>query len=102
VIASTLPPADARCCWDRLPSTRGSGQQHADLAGPSGADMAADGTVCAVIGDTTREQAGFSTLRCSDGLAADLEAYERAVNPDGREQASNPTTWSGTAVTAGM
>jgi hypothetical protein len=82
---------------DRLPSTRGSGQQHADLAGPSGAAMAADGTVCAVIGDATREGAGFSTLRCSDGLVADLEAYERAANPDGREVASNPydVVWDG-------
>jgi hypothetical protein len=63
---------------------------------------AADATVCAVIGDGTRERAGFSTLRCSDGLVADLEAHERAANPDGRERASNPTMWSGTAVTAGM
>jgi hypothetical protein len=52
--------------------------------------MAADGTVCAVIGDATRPRAGFSTLRCTDGLVADLEAYERAHNPDGRELASNP------------
>jgi hypothetical protein len=52
--------------------------------------MAADGTVCAVIGDATREGAGFSTLRCSSGLVADLEAYERTANPDGRELASNP------------
>ena len=80
-----------------LPSTRGSGQQHADLAGPSGAAMAGDGTVCAVIGDATREGAGFSTLRCSNGLVADLEAYERAANPDGRELASNPydVAWDG-------
>ena len=80
-----------------LPSTRGSGQQHADLAGPSGAAMAGDGTVCAVIGDATREGAGFSTLRCSNGLVADLEAYERAANPDGRELASNPydVVWDG-------
>jgi len=80
-----------------LPSTRGSGQQHADLAGPSGAAMAADGTVCVVIGDATREGAGFSTLRCSNGLVTDLEAYERAANPDGRELASNPydVAWDG-------
>jgi glucose/arabinose dehydrogenase len=80
-----------------LPSTRGSGQQHADLAGPRGAAMAGDGTVCAVIGDATREGAGFSTLRCSNGLVADLEAYERAANPDGRELASNPydVAWDG-------
>jgi len=59
--------------------------------------MAADGTVCAVIGDATREGAGFSTLRCSNGLVADLEAYERAANPDGRELASNPydVAWDG-------
>jgi hypothetical protein len=36
-----------------LPSTHHSGQAHADLAGPSGAAMAADGTVCATIGDAT-------------------------------------------------
>ena len=80
-----------------LPSTRGSGQQHADLAGPSGAAMAGDGTVCVVTGDATREGAGFSTLRCSNGLVADLEAYERAANLDGRELASNPydVVWDG-------
>jgi hypothetical protein len=59
--------------------------------------MAADGTVCVVIGDATRPRAGFSTLRCSGGLEADLEAYERAANPDGRELASNPydVVWDG-------
>ena len=59
-----------------LPSTRHSGQAHADLAGPSGAAMAADGTVCAVIGDATVGGAGFATLRCSDGLVVDLEAFQ--------------------------
>jgi hypothetical protein len=43
-----------------LPSTRHSGQAHADLAGPSGAAMAADGTVCAAIGDATAPNAGFT------------------------------------------
>jgi hypothetical protein len=59
-----------------LPSTRRSGQAHADLAGPSGAAMAADGTVCAAIGDATEQNAGFATLRCSDGLVVDLEAFQ--------------------------
>jgi hypothetical protein len=97
VVAVDLAAGRRTVLLDRLPSTRGSGQQHADLAGPSGAAMAADGTVCAVIGDATREGAGFSTLRCSDGLVADLEAYERAANPDGRELASNPydVAWDG-------
>ena len=97
VVAVDLAARRRTVLLDRLPSTRGSGQQHADLAGPSGAAMAADGTVCAVIGDATREGAGFSTLRCSDGLVADLEAYERAANPDGRELASNPydVAWDG-------
>ena len=97
VVAVDLATRRRTVLLDRLPSTRGSGQQHADLAGPSGAAMAADGTVCAVIGDATREGAGFSTLRCSDGLVADLEAYERAANPDGRELASNPydVAWDG-------
>jgi hypothetical protein len=97
VVAVDLAAGRRTVLLDRLPSTRGSGQQHADLAGPSGAAMAADGTVCAVIGDATREGAGFSTLRCSNGLVADLEAYERAANPDGRELASNPydVAWDG-------
>jgi hypothetical protein len=53
--------------------------------------------VCVAIGDATRPRAGFSTLRCSGGLVADLEAYERAANPDGRELASNPydVVWDG-------
>jgi hypothetical protein len=97
VVAVDLAAGRRAVLLDHLPSTRGSGQQHADLAGPSGAAMAADGTVCAVIGDATRVGAGFSTLRCSDGLRADLEAYEQAANPDGRELASNPydVAWDG-------
>jgi hypothetical protein len=59
-----------------LPSTHDSGQAHADLAGPSGAAMAADGTVCAAIGDATIRGAGFGTLRCSNGLVVDLEAFQ--------------------------
>jgi hypothetical protein len=59
-----------------LPSTRHSGQAHADLAGPSGAAMAADGTVCAAIGDATAPNAGFAALRCTSGLTVDLEAFQ--------------------------
>jgi hypothetical protein len=59
-----------------LPSTRNSGQAHADLAGPSGAAMAPDGTVCAAIGDATMQNAGFATLRCTNGLVVDLEAFQ--------------------------
>ena len=59
-----------------LPSTHNSGQAHADLAGPSGAAMATDGTVCAAIGDATLRNAGFATLRCTDGLVVDLEAFQ--------------------------
>jgi hypothetical protein len=68
-----------------LPSTRHSGQAHADLAGPSGAAMAADGTVCAAIGDATATNAGFAALRCSSGLTVDLEAYQA-----GNKLPSNP------------
>jgi len=97
VVAVELATGRRQVLLDRLPSVRGSGQQHADLAGPSAAAMAADGTVCTVIGDATRPRAGFSTLRCSDRLVADLEAYEQAQNPDGRELASNPydIAWDG-------
>jgi hypothetical protein len=97
VVAVDLAAGRREVLLDRLPSTRRSGQQHADLAGPSGAAMAPDGTVCVVIGDSTRPRAGFSTLRCSDRLVADLEAYEQAANPDGRELASNPydVAWDG-------
>ena len=101
VVAVDLATGRRSVLLDRLPSTRGSGQQHADLAGPSGAAMAADGTVCAVIGDATRERAGFSTLRCSNGLVADLEAHERAPTPTGGSWPATPTTWPGTAATAG-
>jgi hypothetical protein len=97
VVAVDLAAGRQQVLLERLPSTRGSGQQHADLAGPSGAAMAPDRTVCVVIGDSTRPRAGFSTLRCSGGLVADLEAYEQAANPDGRELASNPydVAWDG-------
>ena len=59
-----------------LPSTRDSGQAHADLAGPSGAAMAPDGTVCAMVGDAIERNAGFATLHCTDGLVVDLEAFQ--------------------------
>jgi hypothetical protein len=97
VVAVDLAAGRRQVLLDRLPSTHRSGQQHADLAGPSGAAMAADGTVCVEIGDATREGAGFSTLRSTDGLVADLEAYERAANPDGGEHARNPydVAWDG-------
>jgi glucose/arabinose dehydrogenase len=96
VVAVDLATGRRQVLLDRLPSVRGSGQQHADLAGPSAAAMAGDGTVCAVIGDATRPRAGFSTLRCTDGLVADLEAYAQTA-PDGRERASNPydVAWDG-------
>jgi hypothetical protein len=68
-----------------LPSTRHSGQFHADLAGPSGAAMAADGTVCVAIGDATAANAGFAALRCSSGLTVDLEAFQA-----GNKLPSNP------------
>lgn len=78
-----------------LPSTRGSGQGHADLAGPSGADMAADGTVCVVIGDApAKPTAGFGTLRCNSGLVVDLKAFQAR-----RRLPSNPydVVWDGQA-----
>jgi DNA-binding beta-propeller fold protein YncE len=84
------PDGGRRTLLDRLPSTRGSGQAYADLAGPSGADVAPDGTVCAVIGDATVEGRGFGTLRCGGGLVVDLEGFERRVNPDRRGPESNP------------
>jgi DNA-binding beta-propeller fold protein YncE len=97
VVAVDLATGRRQVLLERLPSTRRSGQQHADLAGPSGAAMAPDGTVCAAVGDATRPRAGFSTLRCTGGLVVDLEAYEHAANPDGRELASNPydVVWDG-------
>ena len=61
---------------DELPSTSNSGQSHADLAGPSGAAMAADGIVCAAIGSATRQDPRFATLRCTDGLVVDIEAFQ--------------------------
>jgi hypothetical protein len=78
-----------------LPSTRDSGQAHADLAGPSGADVAADGTVCVVIGEApTKPDAGFATLRCSSGLVVDLHAFQAR-----RRLPSNPydVVWDGRA-----
>jgi hypothetical protein len=84
------PRGRRRTLLDRLPSTRGSGQRYSDLAGPSGADVAPDGTVCAVIGDAARQGAGFGSMRCSDGRAVDLEAFERRANPDGLKLENNP------------
>jgi hypothetical protein len=38
--------------------------------------MAADGTVCAAISDATAPNDGFATLRCTNGLVVDLEAFQ--------------------------
>ncbi len=90
VVAVDLDSGKQTVLLDHLPSTKNSGQRYADLAGPSGAAMARDGTVCAVIGDANKPGRGFDTLRCSNGLTADFKAFEAANNPDGREIASNP------------
>ncbi|MGI8927283.1 MAG: ScyD/ScyE family protein [Tepidiformaceae bacterium] len=97
VVAVDFATKTQEVLLEGLPSTRGSGQAHADLAGPSGAAMAPDGTLCVVIGDAAREGAGFATLRCSDGLEVDLEAFERERNPDGLAFESNPydVAWDG-------
>ncbi|MEO7296153.1 MAG: hypothetical protein ABIZ57_08415, partial [Candidatus Limnocylindria bacterium] len=51
VVAVDLADGSQEVLLDDLPSTSDSGQRYADLAGPSGAAMAPDGTVCVVIGD---------------------------------------------------
>jgi hypothetical protein len=76
VVAVDVPAGRQTVLLGGLPSTRGSGQAHADLAGPSGAAMAPDGTLCVVTGDATRRDAGFAALRCSSGLVVDLEAFQ--------------------------
>ena len=83
---------------DNLPSTRrGAGHRFAGLAGPSGAAMAPDGTVCVVIGEATVKGKGFGTMRCTDGLVVDLAKYEQDHNPDGKTVASDPydIVWEG-------
>ena len=94
VVAVDLDSGKQETLLDHLPSTKNSGQRYADLAGPSGAAMARDGSrngaVCVVIGDANKPGRGFNTLRCSNGLTADFKAFEEANNPDGREIASNP------------
>jgi hypothetical protein len=68
VVAVDLAAGRRQVLLDRLPSTRRSGQQHADLAGPSGAAMAPDGTVCAVIGIVSRwkKSAARMPSACAD------------------------------------
>lgn len=94
VVAVDLASGKQETLLDRLPSTKHSGQRYADLAGPSGAAVARDGPrngpVCAVIGDASKPNRGFNSLRCTNGLTADFKAFEEANNPDGREIASNP------------
>lgn len=89
VVAVDLEHKTQEVLMGRLPSTRDSGQRFAEVAGPSGAAMALDGTVCVVIGDGP-DGRGFAEMRCSDGLRVDLKAYERANNPGGGELESNP------------
>jgi hypothetical protein len=96
VVAVDLAAGRQEVLLDRLPSTRGSGQQHADLAGPSGAAMAPDGTVCVAIGDATRpcRVQHAALLRRTGGRPGGLRAGPK---PDGRELASNPydVVWDG-------
>lgn len=88
VVAVDLDAAAQEVLMDGLPSTSDSGQRYADLAGPSGAAMAPDGTACAAVGDAVDER--FSMLICSDGLTVNLETFEGETNPDRDEIASNP------------
>lgn len=88
VVAVDLADGGQTVLLDDLPSTSDSGQRYADLAGPSGAAMAPDGTVCVVIGDA--EGDAYGHLRCTDGLTVDLADFEHDTNPDGDEIASNP------------
>lgn len=88
VVAVDLADGSQDVLLDDLPSTADSGQRYADLAGPSGAAMAPDGTVCVVIGDAAGD--AYGTVRCTDGLSVDLAEFERSANPDGDEIASNP------------
>ena len=94
VVAVDLDSGKQETLLGHLPSTKNSGQRYADLAGPSGAAVARDGPrngpVCAVIGDASKPNRGFNSLRCTNGLTADFKAFEEANNPDGREIASNP------------
>jgi hypothetical protein len=73
-----------------LPSTRKRGSLAGELAGPSAAAMAADGTVCVVISGANKPNSGFATLRCADGLVFDFAHYEAATNLDRRDIASDP------------
>jgi len=98
VVAIDLAKNTRTVLMDKLPSTTHSGNKYADLAGPSGAAMAADGTVCVVIGYADRPPAeGYNTLRCTDGLRIDLKKFEAEHNPDGLEVDSNPfdIVWGG-------
>ena len=88
VVAVDLADGSQEVLLDDLPSTSDSGQRYADLAGPSGAAVAPDGTVCVVMGDAAGD--AYGTLRCTDGLSVDLAEFERDANPDGDEIASNP------------
>ena len=80
-----------------LPSTRNSGQAHADLAGPSGAAMAADGTVAQPSATRPRQTpdsppCAAPTVWWSTWRRSRPGASCRAI----------PTTSSPTAATAGM
>ena len=62
--------------------------------------MAADGTVCAVIGDATTRNAGFASLRCTSGLVVDLEAFQaRRMLPSNPYDVVSDGGNAGTSVT---
>jgi hypothetical protein len=63
-----------------LPSTHYRGRPTPTLPDPAERPCP-DGTVCLVIGDVTTQNAGFATLRCTDGLVVVLKVHREHSGP---------------------
>jgi hypothetical protein len=73
-----------------LPSVKGANEPWGNVAGATGAAMAKDGVVCVAIGIPAVPGPALGELRCTDGLKADLAAWEARNDPDGLGPASRP------------
>lgn len=84
----SLDGSNVTVVMDELPSVSGTDEPWGDIGGVTGAAMAPDGVVCAAVGIPESTGQPVSGLVCSDGLTANLAAWEAENDPDGLGVAS--------------
>ncbi len=87
IVAIDLDTGERQVLMSGLPSARVEGPE-GGVHGASGAAMAPNGTVCAVIGQGPPGKTGFAAMRCTSGLTLDLAAH--SLQLDDRGPRSDP------------